>query len=417
MKIKRWLATTFINRNYGLFMLGTAGSGIGYWFFLVAVGWQVLELSDSAFLLGLTNFAQMAPMFFLGLFGGLAADRFERRRLMLAMQLVVVLANAVLAVMSSLGQVSIALILICSLLLGLANSILWPTWSVFIKDLVGPENLRQAVALNSTRFNLTRVIGPALAGLLLRDLGPGWCLWIGFLSSLGIIATIWLMQLPRWTPPPQGPAPLKAVGEGLRLVWRLPPVRRTLAMTGVLGLVAMPFQTFLPAVARDSLRGGPEILGMLTAAVGVGAVVGAIGSGSRLFTARPEVTQLVLSAGVVGGLGLLAMSTTLWPALFALAVLGFASIGYLSMANAGVQLSVPESMVGRVMGLWVVLNAGTQPLGSLVEGVAVEHWGLAVTFGAAAAVCTVAVVTQAIGLILRRSNGASPESSAGPAPG
>jgi predicted MFS family arabinose efflux permease len=389
----RWLATILINRNFGLFMLGTAGSGVGYWFLLVALGWLVLELSNSTFLLGLTSFAQMAPMFFLGLLGGVVADRFNRQHIMLVAQLVVVAANLVLAVEASFGQLSIPIILGCSLVFGQANSVLWPTWSVFIKDLVGAHHLRQAVALNAVRFNLTRVVGPALAGIMLANIGPAWCLWVGLISSLGIVVTIGLMRLPPWQPPPAtGVSVWASVGEALVAVWRLPAVRRLLAVTGLIGMVALPFQTFLPALARDSLKAGPEALGLLTAAVGLGAVLGALGSGARLLTAHPRWTLLGLAAGVVLGLGLLAVSQTLWLALLALALLGLATIGFLSMANASVQLGVPEALVGRVMGLWVVLNAGTQPIGSLAEGALAERWGLGPTFGLAAAICGAAVL-------------------------
>ena len=386
--LRRWAAATFINRNFALFTLGTAVSGVGYWFLLVALGWLVLDLGNSTFLLGLANFAQMVPMFFLGLFGGVAADRFNRRTIMLVTQVVVVGATFVLAVLASLGLISIAAILLCSLLFGIANSVLWPTWSVFIKDLVGADKLRQAVALNSARFNLTRVVGPALAGLLLASLGPAWCLWVAGISSLGVIGSIFLLKLPPWQPPPPAEeSVLRAVGRALTVVWRTPPVRRILAITGLIGLVAMPFQAFLPALARDNLQAGPEAFGWLTAAVGIGAMVGALGSGSRLATARPAWTMIVLAAGITGGLVLLGLSHDLRLALAALALLGLATIAFLSIANASVQLGVPEELVGRVMGLWVVLNAGMQPLGSLAEGAIAQRWGLNTMFMLTAAVC------------------------------
>jgi predicted MFS family arabinose efflux permease len=312
---------------------------------------------------------------------------------MLVTQAITVAATLVLAVLTSVELITIPLILACSLVFGLANSVMWPTWSVFIKDLVGPENLRRAVALNMARFNLTRVIGPALAGLMLASLGPAWCLWVGVASSLGVVVTILLMQLPRWQPPPPATSSvLAAVGEGLAFVWRTPPVRRLLAVTGIVGMVAMPFQAFLPALARDSLRSGAEVLGLLTAAVGVGAMLGALLSGGRLAMARPAWTLIGLIGGIAAGLGLLAFSSSLGLALAALALLGLTTIAYLSMANARVQLGVPEVLVGRVMGLWVVLNAGTQPLGSLFEGALAERWGLAGTFALASLVCGLVAV-------------------------
>ena len=229
---------------------------------------------------------------------------------------------------------------------------------------------------------MTRVIGPALAGVMLQTLGPAWCLWVGLVSSLGIVATILMMRLPAWSPPPPSGSVLGAIKEALIAVWHTPPVRRLLAMTGVLGVVALPFQTFLPALARDSLNAGPEVLGLLTASVGIGAILGALGSGAPIAKARPALTLIALATGVAAGLALLALSATLWLALAALALLGLSTIGFLSIANVTIQLGVPEALVGRVMGLWVVLNAGAQPFGALIEGAVAERWGLSATFGA-----------------------------------
>lgn len=389
---RRWLTRTLINRNFTLFMIGTSGSGIGYWFLLVALGWLVLELSNSTFLLGLTTFAQMAPMFVFGLFGGVIADRFDRARIMLLAQFVVVGATVALALAASLDRLTVPVILACSLVFGLANSVLWPTWSVFIKDLVGPDHLRHAVALNAVRFNLTRVIGPALAGIMLQQLGATWCLWVGAISSLGIVGTIVMMRLPPWTPPPPSGPVLTSIRESLIVVWHAPEVRRLLIVTGILGVVALPFQTFLPALTRDTLRAGPEVLGLLTAAIGVGAVAGAMASGATIAKAHPHLTLIALAASVSLGLALLALAATLPVALVALALLGFATIAFLSMANATIQLGVPDQYVGRVMGLWVVLNAGTQPIGSLIQGAIAERWSLSATFGLAALLCGLVVI-------------------------
>jgi MFS family permease len=404
--LRRRLSEWFINRNFGLFVVGTFLSGTGYWFLLVSLGWLVLELSDSTFVLGLATFAQMAPMFVLGVFGGLLADRFNRKTIMVAAQGVVVAANLVLALAASADRMTVPLILACSLVLGIANSVLWPTWSVFIKDLVGPAHVRRAVAMNAMRFNLTRVIGPALAGVMLARVGPAWCLWVGLIGSLGIIATIYLLRLPAWHPPPPATrSVLGSIGEGIGVAWRTPPVRRLLLVTGVIGAAALPFQAFLPAVTRETLRAGPEVLGLLTAAVGLGAILGALTSGHRLATSRPSATLIGLCGGIGLGLALLAVGQHLWLTLLALGILGLTTIAFLSIANASVQLGVPDQFIGRVMGLWVVLNAGTQPLGSLAEGAIAERFGLGATFGLAALICGGVVLWLIIQELRPRASG------------
>lgn len=377
-----------INRNYAFFMAGSFVSATGSWFQAVAVGWLVLELSNSAFVLGLANFAQMAPLLVLGSVGGALADRVERRTLVLVSQAGGTLALGALAVLAASGRATVPLILLASLALGICNAVLWPTWSVFIKDLVGPERLREAIALNSARFNLTRVIGPALAGGVLSRFGAAVCLELAAAGMLGVLVSVWLIWLPSATKPNR-PAPwLQALREGMAFAWHHGPTRRLLLLTGSVGLIALPYQAFLPAIARDALAAGPEAYGVLLTAVGAGAIAGALLSGARTVARQPERAMAVLAAGTGLSLVLFASARSIWVAVPALALVGLCSIGYLSTANATLQLTVPDSLVGRVMGLWVMVNAGTTPVGSLLEGALAERLGLATTLVLAGSVCT-----------------------------
>jgi|DewCreStandDraft_2_1066082.scaffolds.fasta_scaffold00396_47 MFS family permease len=386
--LARWLVGVFINRNYALFMAGSFVSATGSWFQAVAVGWLVLELSNSAFILGLTNFAQMAPLLVLGSLGGALADRVERRTLVLVSQAGGTLALGALALLAATGHVAVPLILLTSLALGLCNAVLWPTWSVFIKDLVGPDRLREAIALNSARFNLTRVIGPALAGVVLSRFGAAACLELATAGMLGVLVSVWLIRLPPGER--RQPAPwLQALREGLAFAWHHGPTRRLLLITGWVGLVALPYQAFLPAIARDALAAGPDAYGILLTAVGAGAIAGALLSGARVVAHHPERAMAILAAGTGLGLILFAASRSLWVAVPALALVGLCSIGYLATANATLQLAVPDALVGRVMGLWVMVNAGTTPVGSLLEGALAERIGLTTTLVLAGGACTV----------------------------
>jgi predicted MFS family arabinose efflux permease len=211
------------------------------------------------------------------------------------------------------------------------------------------------------------------------------------------------MRLPPWRPPPPATeSVLRSVGQALVFVRHTPSVRRILLFAGLIGLVAMPFQAFLPALARDALGAGPAALGWLTSAVGVGAIIGALGSSGRLAIARPALTLIMLVGGLALGLFLLSLSQTLIMAMAALALIGLTSIAFMSIANASVQLGTPEAIVGRVMGLWVVLNAGSQPVGSLIEGAIAERWGLLPMFALAAAVCGLAALWLLVEQFTRR---------------
>jgi MFS family permease len=392
------VSRALINRNYALFMAGSFVSATGMWAQAVAIGWLVLDLGNSTFLLGLTNFASMVPLLVLGFPAGAIVDRFDRRKLLFFAQGGSMVVVTLLAAAALLGFISIPLILGLALASGLSNAIGWPTWSVFIKDLVGPQHLRAAVAMNTARFNLTRVIGPAIAGVLLARYGAASCLVIAAVSSLGVLVALLAIRLP---PPTLGPARdwLGSLREGLEYAFNHATVRALLLVTAALGFLAMPMQSFLPAYARDILGRGPETLGILLTAIGVGALGGAALSGGRLAARMPMAVMAGLMVATGVALTALAFSQRLELSLLTLAAIGAATIGYLSIANATVQLATREDVIGRVMGLWTVVNAGVAPVGSLVIGAAAEQTGLPATFAVAGAGCALVGVAM---LVLNR---------------
>jgi predicted MFS family arabinose efflux permease len=263
--------------------------------------------------------------------------------------------------------------------------------------MVGAERLRTAVAVNSARFNLTRVIGPSIGGLLLAAYGPAVCFTVSTLLALGVLVALLLIRLPPRERREHGPW-LPALGEGLRYAAGRPDVRRILLVTAGMGLFGQPYQQMLPAIARDGLGVGPEGLGLLMTSVGVGAIVGALMTGAARTQrrARPLIVLLPLGVGLaLIVIGLAPHAGGLPLAATALAVVGFCSIAHMAVANTTLQLGVRESIVGRVMGLFTVVQAGMMPLGSLALGALADRAGL--TLALAVAGLGTAVVALTLG--------------------
>jgi MFS family permease len=375
----------FVNRNFSIFMVGATFGATGSWIQSVALGWLAFELGNSAFLLGLVGFARMVPLLFLAFPVGALGDRYDRRKMLIGNNIGGLAAAAVLAGAVWLGWASIPLLVALALLAGTADAFGWPIWSVFMKDMVGPEKLRAAVAFNSARFNFTRVIGPSIGGLLLAAYGPAVCFTIATVMSLGMLIALLLVRLPAREASPAGPW-LPALREGLQYAASTPSVRRILLITGAMGLLGQPYQQLLPAIARDGLGAGPEGLGLLMTAVGVGAIFGAIMTGAARAqrASLPLIVLLPVGVGIslvvvaaspyVGGLPLAAL---------ALAGVGFFSIAHMAIANTTLQLSARDNIVGRVMGLFTVVQAGVMPLGSLALGALADQAGLPATLALA----------------------------------
>ena len=366
------LAHTFINRDFALFMGGSFVSAMGMWFRAVTVSWVAFELTGSVFYLGVLTFAQLAPVFFFGLLGGVLADRLDRRRLMLTVSTAVTLVNTLLAALGAGSWLNPVILLALVATLGLCDAVMFPTWQAVIKDLVPAQRLRAAVAVSSVRFNLSRVLAPALAGGLLSIAGPAVCLAVSAGSSLGIIL-VTLAIRPRKLTTSRPVSWWAAIGQGLDYTRREVDVRRLLLVTAGFGLLVLPHQAFLPAYTQRQLGLGPEGLGTLLTAVGIGGIIGALITGSK-YTNNREYRAMGAFT-IVTGLGLLILGfiPTLAAALLGLAIVGLGSIGFLTASQSTIQLIVPDRLVGRVMSLYVALSAGAMPLGSLALGSVAEQ--------------------------------------------
>lgn len=371
--------------NYRRYIAGQSVSLIGTWMQMAAQSWLVLTLTGSATALGVILALQTLPVLLLCPYGGVIADRVDKRRLMVVLQIAMGVQALVLGVLTVTGEVRLWEIGALALLLGLNNAFENPARQSFMHEMVGAENLRNAVSLNSVLVNVARVIGPALAGLLIATTGEGICFLVNAATFVAVVAS--LVTLDRAaisTSPPSAREPGQ-LREGLRYVRRTPQLGVPLLMMALAGAMAYEFQVTLPVMARQGLHVGATGFGLMTAAMGVGAVVGGLVVAAKGRTGLPT---LVLAAAAFGVVLLFAcVAPTLPVELFALALAGGASISFMSTGNSTLQLAAAPSMRGRVMSLWFVAFQGSTPIGGPIVGWVMANAGARAGFGLGAVSC------------------------------
>jgi MFS family permease len=374
----------------------------------VSQPWLVLELGGSPIELGAVLAAQFAPSTILAPIGGVLADRLDKRRTLLVVQGVAMLQAAILFGLAASGIVEIWHVFVLATILGIASAIEMPVRQAFSAELVPDEDLVNAIALNSTSFNLSRVVGPAIAGLTIAAFGTALNFGLNALSYLAVLAGLILIdstRLHRLPMPDRLPSVRASLVEGLRYARRVPTVFWPLVMLGGVATVAMNFQTLLPLYARDALGLGPEGYGALFAAMGIGSVVGSM---VLAYSARrrPMLRLMVGGGAVFLGLELVLALTNSAPAAFVLiGGIGLASILMVNTINVMIQNSVGHELRGRVMSLYVTVFAGTAPIGGLLAGSVAEAWGPAVAFGVGAILGTIVLAIAAWRLARARSPG------------
>ncbi len=356
----------------------------------VAQSWLVYRLTGSEALLGLVSFAGLMPIFVLSPFGGAIADRGDRRRILIATQTASLLAALVLALLTLLGTVTVWQVVGVALALGVVNAVDVPTRQAFVPSLVGEEDLVNAIALNSTMFNGARILGPAVAGVVLAAVGEGWCFAANAASFLAVIVGLAMMTVPAHVPERQTRSTLARIAEGFRFVWVNVPIRALLLLLAVVSLTGMPYTVLMPVFADQVLHGGPRSLGLLMAASGCGALGGAL-----LLAARRGIRGLglwvALAAGGFGvSLVLFSLSRSLWLSIGLLVPGGFAMIVQMASSNTLVQSMVPDPLRGRVMSVYSMMFLGVAPFGSLLAGLLAERFGAPAVVAAGGAVCIVA---------------------------
>jgi MFS family permease len=406
-EIRATMFSALHHRDYRLLWLGVFSSGIGTWMQVVAQGWLIRSLTPSPFVIGLVSFIGSAPLLLLSLFSGVFVDAFDRQRLLMATQLAQLLLAIGLGLLVSLGAVAIWQVALLSFLAGVATSLSNPTYYALMHDIVGRDDLMSAIALNSTQYNLSRIIGPAIGGAMITAVGMAGCFYLNGLSFLAMMAALMMIRV-------VSVGHAETVGArdvipqtlaGLRYVRRRPRVLAILSVASVVGVFGIPFLVFLPIFARDVL--GKDALGLswLMAATGVGAVLSAL---SQTFLSNYRRRGLVLLVGAMtfGAATIaFALSRQYLPSLFFLAALGGAMVSVTTNTNNLLQTLVRDEMRGRVMSMYSLIFLGLPPLGGLLIGAAADwmgtaggfhgaQWALALSGGVVvvfAAVVTVAV--------------------------
>ena len=378
------------NPNYRRYFTGQAISMVGTWMQIVAQSWLVLQLSGSATALGVVTSVQTLPVLLLGTYSGLIADRFDKRKLLIVTQAAAGLLALVLGILTLTHVVALWQVFVFAVLLGLCNCFTNPSRSAFTSEMVGTEDLRNAVSLNSVLINSARAIGPAVAGVTIAAGGTGLCFLLNAASFVAVIISLATLDRSRLYPAPRAPRAPRQVREGLSYVWRTPKLLVPLMMLGVVGCLAYEFQVVLPVVARDDFGNGPETYGFMTAAMGIGAVVGGLYVAARGRTGLRAMVWASTLFTVV--LGLAAAAPTLWLELVALFFVGAVSVSFLSQGSSTLQLGADPAMRGRVVALWVIALQGTTPIGGPIAGVISEHFGGRAGLVLAAVSCAAAAI-------------------------
>ncbi len=389
------------HRNYRLFWTGAFLSNVGTWMQAVAQGWLVLHLTNSAFWLGLDGFMATAPGFFLTLVGGAFADRIDRRRLLLYTQVMAGLAALALAALVATDVVNRWMVLGFSFLTGCCMALASPSYLALTYDLVGREDLANAVALNSTQFQLSRVVGPALAGVAFRLFGLAGCFFANGLSFIAVVAALWMVRTERRSVSKvpvvkERPAIWRDVAEGFSYVRSRPRVWSLLLLAAVNSLFGAPYFSLMPIYARDIFHLGETGLALLMGTAGGGAFLGAL-----LVAYLGDFRRkgwLVLGGGIIFGACItgFALSSQLSLSLPFLFGLGFAVVVSIATTNTLLQKLVTDQMRGRVMSMFILSFMGTMPIGSLLAGIASKQFGPQYTLAFGGLVVTVVAIGVSI---------------------
>jgi MFS family permease len=373
-------------RNYRLWVVGQGISLSGTWMQTVAQGLLVLQLTGSGTALGLVTALQTIPVLLFGPWGGVVADRFPKRRILYVTQAVSAILGLLLGTLVATGAIRIEMVYLLALCLGTVSAVDNPTRQAFVVEMVGKDEIVNAVSLNSTEINLARVIGPAIAGILIASVGLAACFFINGLSFLAVLAVLMAMRGEELRPTPLASRMPGQLRQGLQYVRASPVIRTILLMMAIIGTFTYEFSVSLPLFAEVTFRQGPATYAAMTAAMGLGAVVGGLYTASQGIgsTQRLTIAALLFGATVL----LTAVAPTLPLALLALVAVGFCSIGFTSLGNATLQLTSSAEMRGRVMALWTVAFLGSTPIGGPVIGAIGEHVGprWALALGGVAAV-------------------------------
>ncbi|MGX8907742.1 MFS transporter [Streptomyces netropsis] len=388
-------------RNYRLFATGQVVSNTGTWMQRIAQDWLVLSLTGSSAAVGITTALQFLPMLLFGLCGGVIADRYPKRRLLLITQLAMGLTGLALAVLTLSGHVQVWHVYLTAFALGLVTVVDNPVRQAFVVEMVGPADLRNAVSLNSANFQSARLVGPAIAGVLIVAVGSGWAFLLNGLSYAAPLAGLLMMRTSELHKVDQAPRGKGQLREGLRYVAGRPDLIWPIVLVGFIGTFGFNFPIWLTAFVNDVFHAGAGTYGLLNTLMAAGSLIGA------LLAARRGTSRLRLLVGAAALFGLLEITAALAPTFWVFAAL-LVPIGMFGLtinvtANSSVQLATDQAMRGRVMSLFMMVFMGGTPLGAPLVGWVTDAYGARVGFLAGGVVSLLAA--SAIGFTLARVGG------------
>ncbi|HTI59949.1 MFS transporter [Mucilaginibacter sp.] len=372
MKITTFNA--FKSRNYRLYITGQSVSLIGTWMQKTAVSWVIYSLTHSTFMLGLTLFASQFPSFLFSLMGGVVSDRYDRFKVLLGTQIASMVQATILAVLILLGHYAVWEILALSVLLGIINAFDVPARQALVFEMIDDKkDLPNALALNSSMVNLSRLIGPAIAGFVLETMGDGTCFLLNALSFLAVIGSLLMMRLPKYMGTVHAKNVIGELKDGFEYLKKTPSIAFIILMLGLISLFVLPYSTLLPVYAKDIFKGTASTFGVLDSVIGLGAFGGAIFLAS--LKAGSNLKKILAINTLVFGAGLILFSHEgNYPlALVFATVAGFGMMSQITVSNTLIQTTVEPHMRGRVISYYAMAFFGMQPLGGLLIG-SVSKW-------------------------------------------
>ncbi|ABF41381.1 major facilitator superfamily (MFS) transporter [Candidatus Koribacter versatilis Ellin345] len=376
-------------RNFQLFFAGQLISLIGTWMDNVAEAWLIYRLTGSSLKLGTVGFCSQIPVFLFAPLGGIVADRYNRHKIIIATQATSMVLAGILAILTLTHRVQVWHVFLLAALMGVVNAFDIPARQAFLSDMVGRENLMNAIALNSSMFNGARIVGPAVAGILVASIGEGWCFGANSLSYIAVITGLLMMKLNLPVRIASGKSPLQDIVEGFQFVKEAAPIRTLLLLLGLVSLVGMPYSVLMPIFADHILHGGARGLGILMGATGVGALGGALTL--ALKNGLKGISRIISYCAFGFGTSLILFSFSRWFWLSAalLIPVGYSMMVQMASSNTLLQSMTPDRLRGRVLAVYSMMFMGMAPFGALFAGAIAERIGApwTVAVGGVACIC------------------------------
>lgn len=364
------------HRNYRLFFAGQSVSLVGTWVTRIATSWLVYRLTGSELLLGITGFAGQIPLLLLAPFAGVLADRWNRHRILVWTQVLSALQSLALAVLALTGTITVLHVIVLQVVQGVINAFDTPARQAFVVEMVEDRaDVANAIALNSSMFNGSRIIGPSIGGIIIAAVGEGWCFMIDAISYVAVILSLLAMRLPARAQHVERAHVLAELRSGVGYVFGFAPVRELLLNVALVGTLGMPYAVLMPVFAAKVLHGGANTQGLLMTAAGVGALLGTVYLASRHTVVGLGKVIIAATMLLSAGLIVFSFSHTLWLSMAVLPFIGAGMMLQAASANTILQTIVDEHLRGRVMAFYSVAVMGTMPIGSLIAGIVAEHIG------------------------------------------